>query len=460
LILFPGISAIALKMLIAIVTKMKRLPLLCIAALIALSARAAADSAPESEDWAVHAQATAVVQWHPAFHAAYTGAESLDPKAQGNETTDATLLAGIRPWQGAEFWANPEIDQGFGLSNTLGVAGFPSGEAYKVGEHRPYFRLPRAFLRQTIDLGGEEQSVAPDLNQLAGTQTADRVVVTVGKFGVPDIFDTNQYAHDPRNDFLNWTIVDLGSFDYAADAWGFAYGLSAELYLGDWAWRAAMFDGSEVPNSKALTPKPLYQNQWVGEIEHRQTLLGQPGKIKLLGFITEARLGGYIDAIALGQAEGAPPDASLVRRMREKAGGGLNIEQAVSDDAGLFLRAGLSQGNSETYEFTDASRSLSFGGAIAGTVWGRVDDHLGSAFVINGMSEAAKRYFAAGGLGVLVGDGALVNSGAEQIWETYYSLQLREGMILSFDYQLVNHPAYNRDRGPVSLLAARAHMQF
>jgi high affinity Mn2+ porin len=418
---------------------------------------ARAEEAVESEDWAVHAQATAVVQWHPAFHAAYAGPDSLDDKAQGNETTDATLYAGFRPWNGGEAWANLELDQGFGLSNTLGIAGFPSGEAYKVGEHRPYFRLPRAFLRQTFDLGGDSQSVASDLNQLAGEQSGDRLVVTVGKFGVPDIFDANQYAHDPRNDFLNWSIIDLGTFDYAADAWGFTYGIAAELYKGDWAFRAALFDGSAKPNDKALDTTPFDQSQEVVEVEYRQQWLDQPGKIKLLGFATEARLGSYADAI---RADSGAPDVSTVRKMREKVGVGLNIEQAVSDQAGVFLRTGVTQGNAEAYEFTDINRSLSFGGVVTGAAWGRPDDRLGSALVVNGISEAAKRYFAAGGLGILVGDGRLTNSAGEMVWESYYSVQLREGLAISADYQLVNHPAYNRDRGPVSILAARAHLQF
>jgi high affinity Mn2+ porin len=409
-----------------------------------------------AEDWAIHEQATAVVQWHPAFHADYGGLRSLDPKDQGNETTDATLYAGVKPWQGGEFWADLELDQGFGLSNTMGVAGFTNGEAYKVGKHRPYFRLPRAFIRQNFDLGGDSQPVESDLNQLAGAATADRLVLTFGKFGVVDIFDANQYAHDPRQDFMNWAIVDLGTFDYAADAWGFTYGMAAELTLGNWTWRAGLFDGSTVPNDKALDPKPFDQTQEVIEIEHRQSLFGQEGKVKLLGFLTEARLGSYDDALSLGRL----PDTALVRKMREKAGAGINIEQPLGEDAGLFLRAGLTQGNAEAYEFADIDRTLSFGASTTGAAWDRPRDHLGSALAFNGLSEQAKHYFQAGGLGILVGDGQLPNSAGEMIWESYYSWSLIDGFAISADYQLIDHPAYNRDRGPVQVLSARAHLQF
>lgn len=414
----------------------------------------------EPENWAVHAQATAVVQWHPAFPADYSGPRSLDPKAQGNETADATLTAGFRPWQGGEFWSDLELDQGFGLSNTMGFAGFTSGEAYKVGQHRPYFRLQRAFFRQTFALGGEAQAVDADLNQLAGSTTADRLVLTAGKFGVVDVFDTNQYAHDPRQDFFNWAIIDLGTFDYAADAWGYTYGMAAELSLDDWSWRAGVFDGSTLPNDKALDPKPFDQTQEVIEFEHRHRLFGQEGKVKLLGFLTEARLGSYDNAITLGRETGSAPSIALVRKMRDKAGAGINIEQPLSDQAGLFLRAGVTQGEAEVYEFADMNRSLSFGASATGAAWDRPRDHLGSALAINGMSEEAKHYYQAGGLGISVGDGQLPNSAGEMIWESYYSFSPIEGFALSADYQLVNHPAYNRDRGPVHVLAARAHLQF
>jgi high affinity Mn2+ porin len=417
-------------------------------------------TAEEDEDWAVHAQATAVVQWHPAFHADYSGPRSLDPKSQGNETADATLYAGTRLWAGAEAWADVELDQGFGLSDTVGVAGFTSGEAYKVGEHRPYFRLPRAFIRQTIDLGAESAPIDSDLNTLARSASADRLVITFGKFGVTDIFDTNQYAHDPRADFMNWSIIDLGSFDYAADAWGFTYGAAAELSLGEWTGRFGVFDGSTIPNDKALDPKPFDQSQEIVEIEHRHRLFGEEGKIKLLAFLTEARLGSYDDAVALAQATGGTPDTALVRRMRDKAGAGINLEQPLVAGGGVFLRAGVTQGNSEVYEFADINRSLSFGGSFDGREWDRPDDRIGTALAFNGISEAAKRYFAAGGLGILVGDGQLPNAAGEKIWESYYSFSIIDGVAVSADYQFVDHPAYNRDRGPVSVLAARAHIQF
>jgi len=209
-----------------------------------------------------------------------------------------------------------------------------------------------------------------------------------------------------------------------------------------------------------LDPKPFDQTQEIIEIEHRHSLFGRQGKAKLLGFLIEARLGSYDEAITLGHSTGETPDIALVRKMRDKAGAGINIEQPVTDDAGLFLRAGLTLGHAETYEFADVNRSLSFGASTTGGAWDRAGDHLGSALAFNGMSEEAKHYYQAGGLGISVGDGRLPNSAGEMIWESYYSFSLIEGFAISADYQLVNHPAYNRDRGPVHVLSARAHLQF
>jgi high affinity Mn2+ porin len=184
-------------------------------------------SALETDNFALHAQTTFVSQYAYPFHAPYRGQDSLFSNS-GRETWDFTFYAGVRLWQGAELWINPEIDQGFGLTGTLGVAGFPSGEAYKVGADYPYTRLHRAFVRQTIDLGGETQKVASGINQFSGSQTADRLVITVGKFGVVDVFDINKYAHDPRGDYFNWVLADTGTFDYPADAWAYTYGAAVE----------------------------------------------------------------------------------------------------------------------------------------------------------------------------------------------------------------------------------------
>jgi high affinity Mn2+ porin len=377
---------------------------------------------------------------------------------QGRETWDATAFLGLRLWDGAEFWVNPEIDQGFGLSGTLGVAGFPSGEAYKVGESVPYARIPRAFIRQTIDLGGDEQKVDAAANQFSGSQTANRLVITIGKFSVTDVFDTNKFAHDPRGDFMNWAIVDTGTFDYAAEAWGFSYGAAAEWYQGDWTVRGGVFDQSTVPNSADLDTS-FSQFQYVGEIERRYQLWGQPGKLAVTGFLTRGRMGSFADAIALSQATGMPADITAVRQYRSRSGLSLNLEQQVTEEVGVFARAGFADGNVEPYDFADIDRTAVAGVSINGKQWGRPDDTFGFAGVINGISGIHQQFLNDGGLGILVGDGQLPHPGPEKIIETYYQLPV-SFMKLTIDYQFIANPGYNSDRGPISVVGARLHSQF
>jgi high affinity Mn2+ porin len=436
------------------------------ACLLALQARADEPAPPDTaptpvadEVTAAHAQATFVDQFHPAFRSPYAGPDSLSPHAVGRETFDLTVFAGMRPWSGAEIWVNPEIDQGFGLDDTLGVAGFPSAEAYKVGKATPYLRLQRLFLRQTIDLGGEDQNIDPAINQLGGHQSSNRIVLTIGKFSVPDVFDANDYAHDPKHDFLNWAIVDTGTFDYAADAWGYSVGAAAEWRQGPWTLRFAVMDLSIVPNSQSLDPR-FGQFQMIGEGERRWSIAGKAGAARITGFLTRGRMGTFDDAIALGLATNAAPSTGLVRQYRSRGGFGLDAQQQVTGELGVFARAGVANGDIEPYEFSDIDRSAALGVSLRGKRWDRPDDTLAVAGVIDGISAEHQLYFADGGLGILVGDGRLPHPGDERIVESYYDVALRPYLHMALDYQFVDNPAYNRDRGPVSILAARLHIQF
>lgn len=405
--------------------------------------------------FAIYGQATYTEQETDGFQASYAGPNSLS-RDSGHETTDATLFLGARLWQGAEFWVNPEADEGFGLDDTLGLAGFSSGEAYKIGRNAPYFRLQRAFIRQTLDLGGEIDDADAGPNQFALPQSSDRLVFTVGKLSVVDIFDVNRYAHDPRADFLNWSVIDAGTFDYAADAWGYSVGGAAEWYDGPWAWRAGVFDLSDVPNSTRLE-SGFDEYQVDLEAEHRHELLGQPGKIDITVFESRGRMALLEDAIAYGEANGLQPDPASVRRYRKRDGISLNVEQQLTPNVGMFARLGDAGGDVETYEFTDIDHTASVGVSVSGGPWRRAGDTVGLAGVVNAISRDRRQYLEAGGLGILVGDGRLPHAGHEDILETYYELAAIAAVHVTFDYQWVANPAYNRDRGPVSIIALRIH---
>ncbi len=407
--------------------------------------------------WSAHAQTTYISQYAAPFHAPYRGPNSLDSNAS-RETWDVTFYLGRRLWPGAALWINPEIDQGYGLSDTLGVAGFTSGEAYKVGYTHPYVRLPRFFVQQTIDRGGASETVDAGLNQFRETRTANRVVVTAGRFSVSDLFDTISYAHDPRSDFMNWSLVDAGTFDYAADAWGFTYGAAVEWYQGAWTVRGGLFDLSNVPNSADLD-SGFHQQQLVYEIERRHDVRGQPGKIAVVGFLSHGRMASYTDALALAAATGAAPDTAAVRRVQQRPGINVNVAQQLTPDVGVFARAGWADGSVEPYEFTDIDRTASLGLSLDGRRWARQADTVGVAAVVSGISDVHRAYLAAGGLGILVGDGRLPHAGPESIVESYYRVAVGPWQ-LTGDYQFITNPAFNLDRGPVSVVSLRLRTQF
>ncbi len=417
-------------------------------------------AAASPERYSVHLQTTVLPQGYPVIRAPYSGQNSLPPNGQARATVSSTGFFGLRLWEGGEAYVDPEIDEGYGLAGTFGVAGFPSAEAYKLGHARPYVRFERYFVRQTIGLGGESEPVKPGQNLLGGDVDVDRLTFTVGKYSIVDIMDDNQFAHDGRNGFINWSIIDMGAFDYAGDAWSFTYGATAEWKQDWWTARAGFYQLSLVPGSEYIEPVLFRQWSPVVELEARHKLLfGQDGKIKLLGFANIGYMGKYDDATQLGFLTGTTPDITLNRKMRNKIGGGINVEQPISDDLGFFLRASMANGRYEAFDFTDIERSLSTGLVLKGAKWERPNDAIGVAVVFNGISNSHASYLAAGGLGLLIGDGGL-NYDGEHILETYYKYSLMEGVHLTADYQFVQNPAYNRDRGPANIFALRLHAEF
>ena len=414
-------------------------------------------TALELDQFAFHGQTTFIEQYAAPFRSPYLGPQSLSP-SQGRESLDFMYFIGTKLWKEAELWIDPEFNQGFGLSDTKGIAGFPSGASFKVGSDVPYARIQRFFVRQTIDLGGKTQKVEADQNQFAGSNTTDRLVITVGKFSISDVFDQNKYAQNPRKDFMNWALIDAGTYDYAADAWGYTYGAAAEWYQGPWTLRAGVFDVSTEPNGTNLDTT-FSQFQLDGEIERRYSLGNRAGKIAVTGFLTRAKLGTYQDAIALAQATGAPADIAAVRQYRSRSGLSMNLEQEVIDDLGVFARAGFASGDVEPDSYTDIDRTVAAGLSLTGKRWGRPDDTFGFAAIANAITPIHAQFLNDGGSGILIGDGQLPNPGLEQIIESYYQFPLYAWKVM-FDYQFVINPAYNRDRGPVSIGAIRLHSEF
>nr|HEV8011406.1 carbohydrate porin [Bradyrhizobium sp.] len=408
--------------------------------------------------WNVHGQFTFVEQGYPAFHSPYEGANSLSGANQAKNTVSATGFIGYRPWDGTDIYVNPEITQGFGLSDTLGVAGFPNMEAQKASFPMPRANLARVYVQQTFGLGGEQETIADGPNQIAGKEDISRLTIIAGKLSVTDFFDNNAYAHDGRTQFFNWNINCCGSYDWTMDQISYTWGAMAELNQKFWAVRAGYF---LVPVTSNTDDFDMHfpAGEYIGELELRYSLFSQPGKLRLMAWANRANAGSYAAALAEPITTPAYPDISLVRQVRTNYGFEANVEQAITDNLGVFSRATWSPGLDEIIGWTDCDQSLSAGAVVKGTSWGRPDDRIGVAGVIEGLSPEARAYFAAGGLGILIGDGAL-NYRPEKVLESYYSYSLNSWASLTFDYQFVADPAYNADRGPVHIFAGRLHAAF
>ena len=413
----------------------------------------------DANSWNVHGQLTYVEQGYPAFRSPYQSANSLTSASQIQNTTSATAFLGYRPWDGSEIYVDPELMQGFGLNNTLGVAGFPNGEAQKSDFPAPRVDVARAFVRQTFGLGGEQEIVEDGPNQLAGREDISRITITAGRFAVIDLFDSNSYSHDPRVDFLNWNMYCCGSYDLTMDKISYTWGAAAELNQKSWAFRVGYFLVPTVSNVNTYDTHILERGEYIGELELRYSLLSQPGKLRLMGWTNIADMGSYVEALAMPATTPNYPDITQTRQVRTNYGFVANMEQAITSDFGIFSRASWSPGLVEIIGWTDCDESFSFGAVLKGNAWGRPDDKIGVAGVVEGLSPIARAYFAAGGIGILIGDGQL-NYRPEQILEAYYAYSLNQWATLTFDYQFLDNPGYNADRGPVSVFSGRLHAQF
>jgi len=410
-------------------------------------------AAPQSQAWNWHVQNTVIVQGYPAFSAEYSGPNSLHPGGEVRETVSLDLLAGARLWPGAEAHVDGLMWQGFGLSQTVGAEAFPNGEAFRLGTSVPNVNFSRVFIRQTIGLGGEQEIVEDNPLQLAGKRDVSRVTLTLGRMSIKDIFDNNAYANDPRTQFMNWAFMANEAWDYPADSLGFMTGFAAELYEPNWALRYGFFQMPRSSNGTALDMNFLKAWGMVLELERRYAVNGHPGTVRMLGFLNQAHMGSYGAAV---DNPTRPADIEATRQYRQKFGFGLNLEQKIAKNIGLFARLGCSDGKTEAWVFSDVDRTATVGISIKGGFWQRPEDTLGLANAVNAIAKVHQEFLAAGGTGILAGDGAL-NYALEDALEIYYDFQVWKTIHVALDYQFLLNPAFNQDRGPVSILGARLH---
>jgi len=411
-----------------------------------------------NSDINLHFQQTVITQGHTSFKAKYSGTNSLNTNQEVETSITSTLFLGLKLFNGLELFANPEISGGSGISGAVGLAGFSNGETFRIGSPKPALYPARLFLKYNLNLDDKESGISDDkANQLPEKESKENLAIIIGKFGIADYFDNNDYTHDPRTQFLNWSLMNSGAWDYPADTRGYTWGIT--LMYNNPSYEI-LFAGVMEPQNANGLEMDQHINKAFGlalEFDKTYSLANMEGTARFLLFYNKARMGSYTETI---NTPGYNMDITQSRMYsRSKYGFAFNLSQKISPNIGGFARISWNDGHNETWAFTEIDHSLAFGAVYDGIIKGRDIDQYGIAVVINGISEDHKNYLADGGYGFIIGDG-LLNYSYEMIFETYYKIQLNKFLSLTPDYQFVVNPAYNKDRGPINIYAVRVHTEF
>lgn len=428
----------------------------------------AQDSLKKQSWFTLHAQETTVSQFRPAFTALYTGAHSQTPEQEWATTLTSTIFGGLKLWKNASAFLNPEIAGGSGLSSAFGIAAFTNGEAFRVGSPEPKIYLARGFFRQLIPLSKDKEWQDDAENRIAQFIPKKYFAITVGKVSIADYFDDNTFSHNPRNQFLSWGLMSNGAWDYPANTRGYTPSVILEYISKPLEIRYAMSMVPITANGNIMDKNIAKANANSLELKYKYTIKGLQGKVSVIGFYNTAFMGSYTAQNIVTTYDSINPtfpinDYSIVASRqygRSKYGFGVNVEQYITPYMGVFARASYNDGQNETWCFTEIDRAFSIGTSLNGTKWKRNNDAFAVAYCLSGLSQQHANYLSKGGLGFIIGDGKL-NYANEHLFETYYSASLFNGKITpSFVYQFIINPAYNKDRGPISVYSIRLHLSI
>ncbi len=419
-----------------------------------------ANDSLQSKSFNLHFQTTYIYQYKPAFNSPYSGLNSLKGTEETENSLTSTLFLGIRLWKNCEVYINPEIAGGSGLSGAFGLAASTNGETYRVGDPAPTLYLARGYIRQTIGLSTEKRNEDDGANQVGCLMPKKYIQFLIGKFSLADVLDNNLYSNSPRTQFMNWTIMNNGAWDYAANVRGYTYSFTTIVQLENIAYKLSVATLPLVANGADLNTNLGNAYSLNAEVDKAYKIHEKSGNIRILGYYNNANMGSYEQAIANSDNEHIPDVISTRKISRDKFGFGISADQQINNVIGLFARIGWNNGASETWCYTEADRTILGGIMINGKGWKRKDDNLGMAVVVNGLSTDHRNYLADGGLGFEIGDGKL-NYGYENATELYYSYKpVSYPIWISGDYQFIVNPGYNKDRGPVHVFSIRIHVEL
>jgi high affinity Mn2+ porin len=431
--------------------------------IVSFEPASAQDALLRDSGWNFHFQFTGIIQYNPAFSAPYSGQNSFLPNSGHAYSVTTTAYIGRKLWTGASLFFNPEMAGGQGLSSTLGIAGFPNGETFRIGESQPVVYVGRLFLKQQINLDREHfDSLSEGVNQFSEIVSRKRLTINFGKFGIADFFDQNPVSHDPRTDFMNWALMNNGAYDYPANTRGYTIGLLMEYFTPGWVIRAGTALEPVYANGPTLNFDWFKTNSETIEVQRDYLINGLPGAAKLLFYYNTSKAPAY-QTVINEYKNGTDTSLDVIYGTAyggKKYGFGINMNQALSKRLNSFFRFGWNDGKTATWAFAEIDNSISLGFRYYGIGKGRGSDNIGLAFVSNGISSGHRDFLNIGGYGFMIGDSKLPHYTRENIFELFYEVKIFEQLFGTLDYQFVSNPAYNLDRGPVSLLAARVHIYF
>ena len=412
----------------------------------------------ESERWNLYYQATSIGDYHGTFNAPYTGPLSLNDHAERDVSITSTLFLTTRLEQNTFIVFNPEIAGGKGFSGVNGFGNPPNGEIPRVASATPKPYMARLYVQHDLGFGKEKERQESDDNRLAGERPVNRYSIYAGRFTITDFFDDNNYTHDPRTQFMAWGVMYNGAWDYPADNRGYTWGVVQELHTRNWAFRYSIVAEPKIANGSQFDRRLFRDHGQVWEVERRYLWRKRDGVIRALAYDNREQGGNYGEALKLAAATGTTPDVTLTDCVGTlKYGAGISFDQAINSDVGVFTRLGWNDGKTQSFAFTAIDRLASSGVSVKGTRWQRKYDVVGMSFTAAGLSAVHREYLAAGGLDFLIGDGRL-NYAPEYLWEGFYSARVLSGFYATFDLQRYANPAYNHDRGPVTVYSIRLHM--
>jgi hypothetical protein len=416
----------------------------------------------ETARYWISGQDNIIFEYHPSFYAKYSGSNSLHSHAEDATSNVSTLFLGYQLAKTTEVFFDLEEASGGGLTDALGLAGETNVDVVRnpLLSKAPY--VARAMVREVIPLSDQTLEVPRGPFALLTRVPVRRLEIRAGKFGMADFFDVNGIGSDSHYQFMNWTVDNNGAYDYAADTRGYTFGVMGEYYDRNWTFRFAEALMPTVANGPHLVWNLRRARAENYELELHPPIGGKRTTIvRLLGYENHANMGVYRDAVENFLAGRTPIPEITAHPLKStvKYGFGVNVEHAFTPELRGFARWGWNEGQHESYAYTEDDETFVLGADRVGRPWHRKRDKVGSAFVSNGISADHQRYLQLGGKGFLLGDGGL-RYGRENIIEAYYDAHVWRGLFVGPDLQHINHPGYNRDRGPVLVPGFRFHLEF